>query len=85
MPPKDDIMAPGIFNEGTPGPRFFDFSSAPDVNDFNASTCPASLEWFGRDSLYLTGCEASTSREAKGWGLFLSPDSSGGLLVDCLI
>ncbi|CAN0389040.1 unnamed protein product [Ascophyllum nodosum] len=37
LPPKDPILAPGIFGEGTPGPRFFDFSDAPAVPDFDPS------------------------------------------------
>ncbi|CAN0449753.1 unnamed protein product, partial [Ectocarpus sp. 12 AP-2014] len=57
LPPKDDILAPGIFNEGTPGPRWFDFSGAPDVAGFNASSCPPTITWGGRDSFYLTGRE----------------------------
>ncbi|CAN0318458.1 unnamed protein product [Ascophyllum nodosum] len=35
LPPKDPILAPGIFGEGTPGPRYFDFSDAPAVPDFD--------------------------------------------------
>ncbi|CAM9796401.1 unnamed protein product [Ectocarpus fasciculatus] len=67
LPPKDDILAPGIFNEGTPGPRWFDFSDAPDVAGFNASSCPPSITWGRRDAfnqagreqdLRLTECEA---------------------------
>ncbi|CAN0033849.1 unnamed protein product, partial [Ectocarpus sp. 6 AP-2014] len=57
LPPKDDILAPGIFNKGTPGPRWFDFSDAPDVAGFNASTCPPAITWGRRDSFYLTGRE----------------------------
>ncbi|CAM9816417.1 unnamed protein product, partial [Scytosiphon promiscuus] len=55
LPPKDDTIAPGVFSEGVPGPRWFDFSSAPDVEGFNASTCPESITWGGQDAFYLTG------------------------------
>ncbi|CAN0089910.1 unnamed protein product [Scytosiphon promiscuus] len=57
LPPKSDDLAPGIFNEGTAGPRWFDFSSAPDVEGFNASTCPANMTWHGGDALYLRGVD----------------------------
>ncbi|CAM9291812.1 unnamed protein product, partial [Ectocarpus fasciculatus] len=57
LPPKDDILAPGVFNEGTPGPRWFDFSGAPDVAGFNAGSCPPSITWGGGDAFYQTGRE----------------------------
>lgn len=38
MPPKDPILAPGMFGEGVSGPRHFDFSEAPDVPGFNSSS-----------------------------------------------
>lgn len=37
LPPKDPILAPGMFGEGVSGPRHFDFSDAPDVPGFNSS------------------------------------------------
>ncbi len=61
LPPKDDEIAPGIFNEGTPGPRFFNFSSAPDVEGFNASTCPPSIKWGGSEAFFRTQCESERS------------------------
>ncbi|CAM9641409.1 unnamed protein product [Scytosiphon promiscuus] len=57
LPPKSDVMAPGIFNEGTPGPRWFDFSSAPDVQGFDANACPANMTWYGADAFYLRGVD----------------------------
>lgn len=48
LPPKDDVLAPGVFNQGTPGPRWFDFSSAPDVDGFNSSACSADITWAGQ-------------------------------------
>lgn len=39
LPPKDSTLAPGIFNEGTPGPRHFSFLSADDVPGFDPSEC----------------------------------------------
>lgn len=38
LPPKDPILAPGMFGEGESGPRHFDFSDAPDVPGFNSSS-----------------------------------------------
>lgn len=37
LPPKDPILAPGMFSKGVPGPRHFDFSDAPSVPGFNSS------------------------------------------------
>lgn len=48
LPPKDDVLAPGVFNQGTPGPRWFDFSSAPDVDGFESSSCSADITWAGQ-------------------------------------
>ncbi|CAM9497054.1 unnamed protein product, partial [Ectocarpus fasciculatus] len=48
LPPKDDVLAPGVFNQGTPGPRWFDFSSAPDVDGFDSSSCSADITWAGQ-------------------------------------
>ncbi|CAM9408479.1 unnamed protein product, partial [Hapterophycus canaliculatus] len=53
LPPKDDVLAPGIFNEGTPGPRWFDFSSAPDVPDFNSSSCSTDITWAGLRAFHM--------------------------------
>ncbi|CAN0016279.1 unnamed protein product, partial [Ectocarpus fasciculatus] len=39
------------------GPRWFDFSGAPDVAGFNASSCPPSITWGSRDSFYQTGLD----------------------------
>ncbi|CAN0165683.1 unnamed protein product [Pylaiella littoralis] len=47
LPPKDDVLAPGIFNEGTPGSQFFDFSDAPDTPGFDSSSCSADITWAG--------------------------------------
>ncbi|CAM9683407.1 unnamed protein product, partial [Ectocarpus sp. 12 AP-2014] len=52
----------GIFNEGISGPRWFDFSGAPDVDGFDASTCPSDLNWKGGDPLYLTGVNDKAHR-----------------------
>ncbi|CAM9928745.1 unnamed protein product, partial [Sphacelaria rigidula] len=38
LPPKDPVVAPGMFGEGVHGPRHFDFSSAPEVSGFDAAT-----------------------------------------------
>ena len=57
LPPKDDTLAPGVFNEGTPGPRWFDFTGAPGVAGFNPSSCPAQIQWGGSESFHLRGCE----------------------------
>lgn len=43
-------MAPGIFREGSPGPRLFDFSQAPDVKGFDSGTCRKDITWGGRDA-----------------------------------
>lgn len=57
LPPKDDTLAPGIFGEGTPGPRWYDFTNAPGVEGFDASSCPADITWGGREAFHLFGCE----------------------------
>lgn len=38
LPPKDPVLAPGLFSDGVFGPRHFDFSDAPDVPGFNSSS-----------------------------------------------
>eukprot|EP00903_Cladosiphon_okamuranus_P013122 g12238.t2 len=53
LPPKDDILAPGIFNEGTPGPRWFDFSSAPGMPGFDSTSCPTDITWGGRSAYHM--------------------------------
>ncbi|CAM9146176.1 unnamed protein product [Scytosiphon promiscuus] len=53
LPPKDDVLAPGIFSEGTPGPRWFDFSGAPDVPGFNSSSCSADITWAGQRAFHM--------------------------------
>ena len=53
LPPKDDVLAPGIFNEGTPGPRWFDFSSAPDMPGFDSSSCAADITWAGKRAFHM--------------------------------
>ncbi|CAM9229439.1 unnamed protein product [Ectocarpus sp. 12 AP-2014] len=55
LPPKDDQLAPGRFNDGVPGPRNFDFSSAPDVDGFDASSCPHEITWGGTNAFHLQG------------------------------
>ncbi|CAN0323051.1 unnamed protein product [Pylaiella littoralis] len=50
MPPKDDVLAPGVFNEGTPGPRWFDFSSSPGMPGFDSNSCPTNITWGGRSA-----------------------------------
>ncbi|CAN0085914.1 unnamed protein product, partial [Ectocarpus sp. 4 AP-2014] len=55
LPPKDDQLAPGRFNDGIPGPRNFDFSSAPDVEGFDSSTCPPEITWGGTHAFHLEG------------------------------
>ena len=57
LPPKDDVLAPGIFNEGTPGPRWFDFSSAPDMPAFDSSSCAADITWAGQRAFHMYQCE----------------------------
>lgn len=39
LPSKDPVLAPGIFGEGSDGPRHFDFSEAPDVPGFDPNEC----------------------------------------------
>ena len=39
LPAKDPVLAPGIFGEGSDGPRHFDFSDAPDVPGFDMNAC----------------------------------------------
>ena len=53
LPPKDDILAPGVFNEGLPGPRWFDFSSAPDVEGFDSSSCATDITWAGPRAFHM--------------------------------
>lgn len=67
LPPKDDTLAPGIFGEGTPGPRWYDFTNAPDVEGFDASSCPAGITWGGREAFHLFGCERR-GRGERSWG-----------------
>ncbi|CAB1107139.1 unnamed protein product [Ectocarpus sp. CCAP 1310/34] len=55
LPPKDEQLAPGRFNEGIPGPRNFDFSSAPDVEGFDYSSCPPEITWGGTNAFHLQG------------------------------
>eukprot|EP00903_Cladosiphon_okamuranus_P020100 g18458.t1 len=55
LPAKDDVLAPGILNMGTPGPRIFDFSQAPDVEGFDASSCPSHITWGGTEAFHLSG------------------------------
>ncbi|CAM9966980.1 unnamed protein product [Pylaiella littoralis] len=57
LPPKDDILAPGVFNEGTPGPRWFDFSSAPDMPRFDSTSCPTYITWGGRSAYHMDELE----------------------------
>lgn len=61
LPPKDDVLAPGIFNQGTPGPRWFDFSSAPDMPGFDSSTCARDITWAGQRAFHMH------QREANEW------------------
>ena len=65
LPPKDDVLAPGVFSEGNPGPRWFDFSSAPDVDGFNSSTCAADITWAGPRAFRMHEREIRTMREPK--------------------
>ncbi|CAM9811215.1 unnamed protein product [Ectocarpus sp. 12 AP-2014] len=53
LPPKDDVLAPGVLNQGTPGPRWFDFSSAPDVDGFDSSACSADITWAGKRAFHM--------------------------------
>ncbi|CAM9503420.1 unnamed protein product, partial [Ectocarpus fasciculatus] len=79
LPPKDDILAPGIFNRGTPGPRWFDFSGAPDVAGFNASSCPPSITWGSRDSFYQTGPMYYFPTDVDVCSSSYYPNTNGGL------
>ena len=65
LPPKDATMAPGVFGGGTSGPRWFDFTSAPDVDGFNASSCPPEITWRGREAFHLLGCEWGGKKRGK--------------------
>eukprot|EP00752_Nemacystus_decipiens_P015176 g13516.t1 len=60
LPPKDGVLAPGVFNEGTPGPLNFDFSGAPDVGGFNSTTCPSTIRWNGANAFYQKGLDDET-------------------------
>lgn len=64
LPPKTKKMAPGIFNEGTPGPRYFDFSAAPDVEGFNFSSCPTEMTWRDTDAFKVYGEVSPRSLES---------------------
>lgn len=66
LPPKDDVLAPGVFGEGDPGPRWFDFSNAPDVEGFNSSACAADITWAGPRAFHMQECEIRGTRERKG-------------------
>ncbi|CAM9822671.1 unnamed protein product [Ectocarpus fasciculatus] len=57
LPPKDDKLAPGIFGKGIPGPRWYDFTNAPDVEGFDASSCPEGITWGGREAFHLLGLD----------------------------
>ncbi|CAN0041429.1 unnamed protein product [Laminaria digitata] len=57
LPPKDDVVAPEIFNQGTPGPRWFDFSDAPDVEGFHSSACGADISWGGKSAFRMEQLE----------------------------
>lgn len=61
LPPKDDVLAPGIFNEGIPGPRWFDFSNAPDVKGFDARHCKADITWAGQRAFRMDQSELSNT------------------------
>ncbi|CAN0445112.1 unnamed protein product, partial [Ascophyllum nodosum] len=66
LPPKDDILAPGIFNEGNPGPRWFDFSSAPDVEGFESVSCRAHITWAGQRAFHMDQPAAGEVEEGEG-------------------
>lgn len=57
FPPKDEVLAPGFFSEGTPGPRGFDFSSAPDVGGFDSDTCTRDIIWKDRKAMKMEARE----------------------------
>ena len=51
LPPKGPILVPGRFGEGTPGPRYFDFSDAPAVPDFDpTASCQAEYTIRGKQA-----------------------------------
>ena len=62
LPPKDEILAPGIFSKGTPGPRWFDFTSAPDVEGFDSSICDSDITWAGQRAFRMTSRETCLVR-----------------------
>lgn len=64
LPPKDDTIAPGIFNQGTPGPRWFDFSNAPDVKGFDSSTCTVDVSWGGKTAFRMEERERNSNAGA---------------------
>lgn len=81
MPPKDPVLAPGLFGEGDHGPRHFDFSDAPDVPGFHhADECNAEYVMWKKMAYnaYLRTCETFDGdfvfvREegrgrGRGWG-----------------
>ena len=55
LPPKDPVVAPGMFGKGVHGPRHFDFSSAPDVPGFHTNTeqkCRETIDIGGMGAYY---------------------------------
>lgn len=52
FPPKDSVLAPGIFNEGVAGPRHFDFSDAPSIPGFDSSSCADDWTTGGDNAYY---------------------------------
>eukprot|EP00752_Nemacystus_decipiens_P014352 g12769.t1 len=61
LPPKDDILAPGMFSEGADGPRWFDFSSAPDMPGFDSRSCVADITWAGQRAFHMYQLESPDS------------------------
>lgn len=66
MPPKDDVLAPGILNEGTPGPRWFDFTSAPDMPGFDSSSCATDITWAGQRAFRMNQREMAGGQSCAG-------------------
>eukprot|EP00752_Nemacystus_decipiens_P002002 g1923.t1 len=71
---KNKRVAPGIFAEGSRGPRWFDFSGAPDVVGFNFSSCPTNMTLDGGDTYRLNRVDLKPHADGKP-----HPDDTPGL------
>lgn len=56
LPASDSVMGPGMYSDGNPGTRWFDFSNAPDVEGFDATSCTLDITWGGSDAFHFYQC-----------------------------